>query len=315
MFWLDRYHVDGLRVPNGRDDDEVISLLRAINGSAMAAHPGTLTIAEESAARPLTTHPTSTGGLGFSLEWDVGWTHDALSYFERDPLFRSHQHDLLTFRGLYAFSERFVLPLSHDAVGPGKRSLLEKMPGDDWQKFANLRLLYAFMWAQPGKKLLFAGGELGQRREWTPDHSLDWHLLRESPLHGQVQLLVSELNRLYRSERALHELDHDPRGFEWIAANDAATSVYAFARFPHPGGRPLLGVFNCTPVPRFNFRIGAPREGLWTEILNTDGAGFGGGNHGNFGAVEASPVPWHGRPYSLSLTLPPLGALYLVPFN
>jgi 1,4-alpha-glucan branching enzyme len=220
----------------------------------------------------------------------------------------------VTFRGLYAFSERFVLPLSHDEVVYGKRSLLEKMPGDDWKKFATLRLLYAFMWAQPGKKLLFAGGEFAQRREWNHDRSLDWHLLHESPRHGQVQLLVSELNRLYRQERSLHQWDTEPGGFDWIAADDVDISVYAFLRQGQSGARSVLAVFNCTPVPRFNYRLGVPAEGIWTEALNTDGAGFGGSNQGNFGAVEATPVPAHGRPFSINLTLPPLGALYLVPF-
>jgi 1,4-alpha-glucan branching enzyme len=340
IFWLDRYHIDGIRVdavasmlyldygrsagdwvPNesgGRENRPAIELLRAVNRAVAASHPDTITIAEESTAWPLVSHPTAEGGLGFSLKWDMGWMHDALKYFSTDPLFRRHHHHDLTFRGLYAFSERFVLPLSHDEVVYGKHSLLEKMPGDDWQKFATLRLLYAFMWAQPGKKLLFAGGEFAQRREWHHDRSLDWHLLRESPLHAQVQLLVSELNRLYRSEPALSELDTHPSGFEWIAADDADTSVYAFLRLPDGGGRgrgrPLVAAFNCTPIPRFNYRLGVPREGLWTEALNTDGAGFGGSNQGNFGAVEASPVPSHGRPFSLTLTLPPLGALYLVPF-
>jgi len=336
MFWLDRYHIDGLRVdavasmlyldygraagqwvPNesgGRENRSAIELLRQINGSAAASFPDTLIIAEESTAWPRVSHPVDAGGLGFSFKWDMGWMHDALNYFALDPLARRDHHNALTFRGLYAFTERFVLPLSHDEVVYGKRSLLEKMPGDDWQKFATLRLLYAFMWAQPGKKLLFAGGEIAQRREWSHDRSLDWHLLRESPRHGQVQLLVSELNRIYRAEPALHELDADPAGFDWIAADDADTSVYAFLRLARSGARPVAVVFNCTPVPRFNYRIGVPRDGIWTEALNTDGSGYGGSNQGNFGAVEAAPVPCHGRPFSLSLTLPPLAALYLVPF-
>jgi len=251
----------------------------------------------------------------------MGWMHDTLSYFSVDPLFRRHHHHKLTFRGLYAFSENFVLPLSHDEVVYGKRSLLEKMPGDDWQKFATLRLLYAYMWAQPAKKLLFMGGEFGQRREWNHDRSLDWHLLQESPRHGQVQLLIGELNRLYRSDRSLHELDNDPAGFEWVAADDVDNAVYAFLRKAKGGPEqarssadaPVLAVFNCTPIPRFNYRLGVPLDGAWVEILNTDGAAFGGSNHGNVGGVEAAPVPSHGRLFSLNLTLPPLGALFLKP--
>jgi 1,4-alpha-glucan branching enzyme len=248
------------------------------------------------------------------MKWDMGWMHDTLAYFSLDPIQRKHHHNQLTFRGLYAFSEAFVLPLSHDEVVYGKRSLLEKMPGDDWQKFATLRLLYAYMWAVPGKKLLFQGGEFGQRNEWNHEQSLDWHLVRESPAHARIQLLVSELNRLHGKEPALHELDRDPAGFAWIVADDADSSVYAFARFGRGGARPVVAVFNCTPVPRFNYRLGVPRDGLWVECLNTDGDGFGGSGHGNFGAVEASPLPSHGYSVSLNLTLPPLGALFFVPF-
>jgi 1,4-alpha-glucan branching enzyme len=251
------------------------------------------------------------GGLGFGMKWDMGWMHDTLSYFSVDPVHRRYHHNKLTFRGLYAWSENFVLPLSHDEVVHGKRSLLEKVPGDDWQKFATLRLLYAYMWAQPGKKLLFMGGEFGQRREWNHDASLDWHLLREGALHGQLQLMVGELNRLYRSEPCLYELDPDPAGFEWIAADDVENSVYAFMRKGRGAGDSMLMVFNCTPVPRLNYRLGVPREGVWTEVLNSDAEAFGGSNHGNVGAVESTPVPSHGRPFSLNLTLPPLGALFL----
>ena len=332
-FWLDRYHLDGLRVdavasmlyldygrkagewvPNshgGRENLDAIEFIRTFNLAVYRQHPDVQTIAEESTAWPRVSHPIDAGGLGFGLKWDMGWMHDTLSYFEQDPIHRRHHHHKLTFRGLYAFSENFVLPLSHDEVVYGKKSLLEKMPGDPWRQFANLRLLYAYMWAQPGKKLLFMGGEFGQRREWSHESSLDWHLLHESPLHGQLQLLVGELNRLYRTEGALHERDADPGGFEWIAADDLENSVYAFLRKPREGGRPVLAVFNNTPVPRFNYRLGVPREGIWTEVLNTDAEAFGGSGHGNIGAVEASPVPSHGRPYSLNLTLPPLGALFL----
>ncbi|HVR64677.1 MAG TPA: 1,4-alpha-glucan branching protein GlgB, partial [Polyangia bacterium] len=335
LFWLDRYHADGLRVdavasmlyldygrragewvPNetgGRENRAAVTLFRAVNGAVATQFPDALTIAEESTAWPLVTHPAEVGGLGFSLKWDMGWMHDTLKYFSLDPLHRRHHHNDLTFRGLYAFSERFVLPLSHDEVVYGKRSLLEKFPGDDWQKFATLRLLLAMMWAQPGKKLLFAGGEFAQRNEWNHDRSLDWHLLAQSPRHGQVQLLVGALNRLYAGERALHELDTEPGGFDWIAADDAENSVYAFLRLGRHGARPLLAIFNCTPVPRGSYRVGVPAGGFWSEALNTDGASFGGSNQGNFGAVEAAPVPAHGRPFSLNLTLPPLAALYLVP--
>jgi 1,4-alpha-glucan branching enzyme len=335
-FWLDRYHIDGLRVDavasmlyldygrkngewvanenGGNENYAAVNLLRAVNREVQRSHPDAVIIAEESTAWPRVTGPIEEGGLGFSYKWDMGWMHDTLGYFARDPIFRRTHHGTLTFRGLYASSETFVLPLSHDEVVYGKRSLLEKMPGDDWQKFANLRLLYAYMWALPGKKLLFQGGELGQRQEWSHERSVDWHLLRESPRHAQIQLLVSELNRLYRDESALHELDADPAGFAWLEADDAERSVYAFTRLARGGARPVVAVFNATPVPRLNYRLGVPREGAWTELLNTDGEGFGGSNYGNFGAVEASPVPAHGQRFSLNLALPPLGALYLVPF-
>jgi 1,4-alpha-glucan branching enzyme len=336
LFWLDRYHIDGLRmdavasmlyldyarkpgewIPNaegGNENHAAVSFLQTVNRGIECEYPDALTIAEESTAWPAVTGPTRSGGLGFGLKWDMGWMHDTLAYFALDPLYRRHHHNKLTFRGLYAFAERFLLPLSHDEVVYGKRSLLEKLPGDDWQKFATLRLLYAYMWSQPGKKLLFMGGEFGQRNEWAHERSLDWHLLQASPLHGQLQLLVGRLNRLYRTEPALHERDFDARGFQWIAADDAETSVYAFLRFGRDAATPVLAVFNGTPVPRFNYRLGVPVPGVWYEILNTDGEGFGGSNHGNLGGVEAAPVPSHGRPFSVSLTLPPLAAIWLKPF-
>jgi 1,4-alpha-glucan branching enzyme len=334
-FWLDRYHIDGLRVDavasmlyldygrqdgewvanqyGGRENLEAIDFVRTLNLAVYRQHPDVQTIAEESTSWPMVSRPTYIGGLGFGMKWDMGWMHDTLSYFAVDPLFRRYHHHKLTFRGLYAFSENFVLPLSHDEVVYGKGSMIGKMPGDEWQKFANLRLLYAYMWAQPGKKLLFQGGELGQWAEWSHERSVDWHLLQGSPLHGQLQLLVGELNRLYRSEPALHELDTQPAGFEWVAADDVENSVYAFLRRGRDRRRPVLCVFNCTPLPRFNYRLGVPCEGVWTEVLNSDAGAFGGSNHGNVGGVEASPVPSHGRPHSLNLTLPPLGALYLRP--
>jgi len=336
LFWLDRYHLDGLRVDAvasmlyldyGRKDGEwvansaggrenfcAVALLRKVNEAVHAQHPGVLTIAEESTTWPGVSRPAASGGLGFDYKWDMGWMHDTLAYFEVDPIYRRHHHHKLTFRGIYAASENFVLPLSHDEVVYGKRSLLEKLPGDDWQRFATMRLLLAYMWCQTGKKLLFMGGEFGQRREWSHDRSLDWHLLRENPRHGQLQLLISELNRLYQREPALHERDTGGNGLEWIVADDVENSVYAFVRHGHDIGAEVLAVFNATPVPRVNYRIGLTRRGLWSEVLNTDGEGFGGSNQGNFGSVEVAPVPAHGRPFSLNLTLPPLGALILKPF-
>jgi len=336
LFWLDRYHIDGLRVDAvasmlyldyGRKDGEwvansqggrenfcAVALLRKVNQIVHEQHPGVLTIAEESTTWPGVSRPAASGGLGFDYKWDMGWMHDTLAYFSLDPIYRRHHHHKLTFRGLYAGSENFVLPLSHDEVVYGKGSLLEKLPGDDWQKFATLRLLLTYMWCQTGKKLLFMGGEFGQRREWNHDRSLDWHLLRENPRHAQVQLLVSELNRLYQREPALHERDVGTNGLEWIVADDVENSVYAFVRHGQDIGAELLAVFNATPVPRYNYRIGLTRRGLWSEVINTDGEGFGGSNQGNFGSVEVAPVPAHGRPFSINLTLPPLGALILKPF-
>jgi 1,4-alpha-glucan branching enzyme len=334
-FWLERYHVDGLRVdavasmlyldygrkhgewiPNrfgGREDLSAVDFLRICNESIYRQHPDVHTMAEESTAWPMVTRPTYLGGLGFGMKWDMGWMHDTLQYLAVDPLFRRHHHHRLTFRGMYATSENFILPLSHDEVVHGKGSLLNKMPGDTWQKFASLRLLYAYMWAVPGKKLLFMGGEFGQWREWSHDRSLDWHLLQESPLHGQLQHLVGELNRLQRQERSLHELDFDREGFEWIAADDVENSVYCFVRKAKDPRDALVCIFNFTPVPRFDYHLGMPAEGQWTEVLNTDAAVFGGSNLGNLGGVTAAPVPSHGRPVSAFLTLPPLAALYLKP--
>jgi 1,4-alpha-glucan branching enzyme len=333
IFWLERYHIDGLRVdavasmlyldygrrdgewvPNsfgGKENLAALDFLRTLNLAVYREHPDVQTVAEESTSWPMVSRPTYVGGLGFGLKWDMGWMHDTLGYFEIDPIYRRYHHNKLTFRGLYAFSENFVLPLSHDEVVYGKRSLLEKMPGDDWQKFANLRLLFAYMWSQPGKKLLFMGGEFGQRREWSHEQSLDWHLLQEAPRHGQLQLLVGELNRLYRSEPSLHELDVSPGGFEWVAADDMENSVYAFLRKGREGAPDILAVFNCVPIPRFNYRLGVSEDGIWSEVLNTDSAAFGGSNHGNVGGVSATPVPSHGRRFSINLTLPPLGAVLL----
>jgi 1,4-alpha-glucan branching enzyme len=331
-FWLELYHIDGLRVdavasmlyldygrehgqwiPNphgGNENLGAIEFLRSFNEAMYRDHPDTQTIAEESTAWPMVSRPTYLGGLGFGLKWDMGFMHDTLAYFGKDPIYRRYHHGKLTFRGIYAWNENFVLPFSHDEVVHGKRSLIERMPGDDWQKFANLRLLYAYMWAQPGKKMLFMGCEFAQRNEWNHDTSLDWHLLGDSR-HGQVQLLVGELNRLYREERALHELDTEAAGFEWVEANDADTSVYSFLRKSRHGQERILAVLNCTPLPRLNYRVGVDNDGFWRELFNSDAEAFGGSGHGNSGGVHASPVPKHGRRFSLSLTLPPLGAVFL----
>jgi len=257
--------------------------------------------------------PTYVGGLGFGFKWDMGWMHDTLAYFSGDPIGRRYHHHQLTFRSMYFWSENYVLPLSHDEVVHGKGSLIGKMHGDVWQKFANLRLVYAWMWAQPGKKLLFQGGEIGQYAEWAHDRSVDWHLLGESALHVELMTLIMELNRLYKAVGALHVHDAGLEGFEWIDANDDDNSVYAFLR---KGAKPedvVLVVLNCTPVPRHDYRVGVPRGGRWREILNTDAGTFGGSDLGNLGGVTADDWTYHNRPASLRLTLPPLAALYLAP--
>jgi 1,4-alpha-glucan branching enzyme len=331
LFWLDRYHVDGLRVdavasmlyldyaraegewiPNefgGRENLEAIALLRRLNEEIYRNFPDVQTIAEESTAWPMVSRPTYVGGLGFGLKWDMGWMHDTLEYMGLDPIHRKYHHDRLTFRMLYASHENFILPLSHDEVVHGKGSLFNKMPGDDWQKFANLRLLLGAMAAQPGKKLLFMGGELGQSREWAHDESLDWHLL-EYPEHQGIQRWVEELNRLYRSEPALYELDCQPEGFEWIDCSDASASVISFIRKGKSIDPIVLVVCNFTPVVRYHYRVGAPHGGFWQEMLNSDAKEYGGSGQGNLGGVEASPISSHGRPYTLDLTLPPLSVLF-----
>jgi 1,4-alpha-glucan branching enzyme len=281
--------------------------VQRLNTAIAREQPAAVTIAEESTAWPEVTGPVERGGLGFSYKWDMGWMHDTLAYLARDPIHRKYHHNQLTFRGLYAFSERFVLPLSHDEVVYGKRSLLSRMPGDRWQQFANLRLLYAYMYSQPGKKLLFMGGEFGQDHEWNHEASLDWHLLDDPP-HRQLQLLIGELNRLYREEPALHELDCDPGGFHWIEADDAERSVLAYERIARDGHR-VICALNFTPVPRFNYRLGVPAPGVWREILNTDAVELGGSGQGNLGAAEAAPVRAHRRELSINVTLPPLGAV------
>jgi len=331
LFWLDKYHADGLRVdavasmlyldygrkegewiPNphgGRENLEAIGFLRRFNEEVYKRHPDVQTIAEESTAWPMVSRPTYVGGLGFGLKWDMGWMHDTLEYMSQDPIFRKYHHNQLTFRMLYAFHENFILPLSHDEVVYGKGSLLGKMPGDEWQRFANLRLLFGYMYAQPAKKLLFMGGEFGQWREWAHDESLQWDLLQYAP-HAGLRRWVTELNRLYRSEPALHELDCHPAGFEWIDCHDAASSVVSLIRKGKSTDDIVLVACNFTPVPRHNYRVGAPRGGFWQEVLNSDARDYWGSGQGNLGGVEAVPIGLHGRPYSLTLTLPPLAAVF-----
>ena len=330
LFWLDRYHADGLRVdgvasmlyldysrkegewiPNehgGRENLDAVRFLRQLNEAALEAHPDAAIIAEESTSWPMVSRPTRVGGLGFGLKWDMGWMHDTLGYLERDPLYRRWHHNEITFRSLYAFHENFVLPLSHDEVVHGKGSLLNKMPGDRWQKFANLRLLFASMFTQPGKKLLFMGSELAQWREWNHDGTLDWHLLEEAP-HAAISRLIGDLNRLYREEPALHARDTDPSGFAWIDGSDAEHSAVTFLRLADPPTPPLLVAINFTPVVRYEYRVGVPIEGGWEEVLNTDAVIYGGSGVGNLGQVIARPVPLHARPASMAITLPPLAAV------
>ena len=331
LFWLEKYHADGLRVdgvasmlyldysrkegewmPNlsgGRENLEAVSLLRRFNEEAYAVHPDIQTMAEESTAWPGVSRPTFAGGLGFGLKWDMGWMHDTLEYMRLNPIHRRFHHNDLTFRMIYAFTENFVLSLSHDEVVHGKGSLISKMPGDDWQKAANLRLLLSYMYAQPGKKLLFMGGEFGQWKEWDHESSLSWEAL-EHGFHRRLQACTRDLNRLYASEPALHELDTDPAGFEWIDAGDSAASVLSFMRKGSSTDDLVLVVCNFTPVVRENYRVGVPRTGPWREVLNSDAADYGGSGAGNMGRVQAMPVPYHGLPYSVNLTLPPLAAVF-----
>ncbi|HSS95633.1 MAG TPA: 1,4-alpha-glucan branching protein GlgB [Terriglobales bacterium] len=332
MFWLDKYHIDGLRVdavasmlyldysrkqgewiPNvfgGRENLEAIDFLRRFNTEVYKEHPDIVTMAEESTAWPMVSRPTYIGGLGFGYKWDMGWMHDTLSYMQNEPIHRKYHHNQLTFRSLYGFTENFVLPLSHDEVVHGKGSLIGKMPGDEWQKFANLRLLYGYMYGQSGKKLLFMGGEFGQVREWAHDSSLEWHVLQYR-VHSGLQKWVEQLNRVYREEAGLHELDNDPAGFEWLDANDNGASVLSFIRKGKSPGDTVLVVCNFTPVPREKYVVGVPFEGYWREILNSDAGEYGGSNVGNAGGVRSQSVPAHGRPHSIRLTLPPLSVLFL----
>jgi 1,4-alpha-glucan branching enzyme len=335
LYWLREHHADGLRVdavasmlyldysrkdgewiPNrfgGNEDLDAVEFLKQMNEMIYGREPGIISAAEESTAWPGVSRPVYLGGLGFGFKWNMGWMHDTLDYFQRDPIYRRFHHHQLTFSLMYAFSENFVLPLSHDEVVHGKGSLIEKMPGDRWQKMANLRSLYAYMWAHPGKKLLFMGGELAQWREWDAEGSLDWHLLEERD-HQGVQSLVRDLNRLYRETPALWEQDHDPAGFRWLEANDAARNVLAFARIGSTDpDQQLVCVLNLSPVPLYAYRVGMPVCCNWREALNTDSTFYGGSGVGNMGAVEAEAVPWHDQPYSAELTLPPLGAVWFVP--
>ncbi len=330
-YWLDVFHVDGLRVdavasmlyldysrkegewiPNqygGRENIEAIDFLRRFNEDVYKERPDIITIAEESTAWPMVSRPTYLGGLGFGMKWDMGWMHDTLAYMGHDPVYRKYHHDRLSFRMVYAFTENFVLPLSHDEVVHGKGSLIGQMPGDTWQKFANLRALYGYMVGQPGKKLLFMGGEFGQWREWNHDESLDWHLLAD-PAHAGISRWVQEMNALYRREPALHELDFDPAGFEWVDRHDAEQSVLAFLRKGKSTGDVFLVVCNFTPVPRHNYRVGVPRGGFWREMRNSDAREYGGSGQGNAGGVTAAPVSAHGRLHALTVVVPPLAVVF-----
>jgi len=330
LFWLEKYHIDGLRVdavasmlyldygrkegewvPNeygGRENLDAICFLQKFNEIVYKNHPDIQTIAEESTAWPMVTRPTYVGGLGFGMKWNMGWMHDTLEYFSKEPIYRKYHHNQLTFSIWYAFSENFLLPLSHDEVVHGKGSLLSKMAGDDWQKFANLRLLFGYMYTHPGKKLLFMGGEFGQWQEWYHEESLHWHLL-EYPHHQGIQKWIRDLNHFYRNEPALYELDFQPEGFEWIDFSNWEESIIIFVRRDKSTKDIILVVCNFTPVPRYNYRVGVPESGFWKEALNSDAQVYGGSGHGNLGGAEAAPIPWHGKNYSLSLTLPPLGVL------
>ncbi|MBV9494187.1 MAG: 1,4-alpha-glucan branching protein GlgB, partial [Acidobacteria bacterium] len=334
LYWLGEYHADGLRVdavasmlyldysrkhgewiPNefgGRENIESIGFLRRLNEDVYKEHPDVQVIAEESTAWPMVSRPTYIGGLGFGMKWDMGWMHDTLRYFVNDPIHRKFHHNALTFRMMYAFTENFVLPLSHDEVVHGKGSLIGKMPGDEWQRFANLRLLFAHMYSQPGKKLLFMGGELAQYREWNHDSALDWNLL-DFPMHAALNRWVEDLNKATRDLPAMHEMDMSPDGFEWIDCCDTENSVIALMRRSTSNPEQfVVVVMNFTPLARQNYHIGVPAPGRWNEVLNSDAELYGGSGRGNMGGVDAAPIPLHGRKWSVTLTLPPLGAVFLV---
>lgn len=331
LFWIDKYHIDGLRVdavasmlyldysrregewiPNefgGRENLAAIAFIKRLNEVVYARHPGVLTIAEESTSWPMVSRPTYLGGLGFSLKWNMGWMNDTLSYFSEDPVYRKYHHNRMTFSMLYAFTENFALPLSHDEVVHGKASLINKMPGDLWQQFANMRLFYGYLMAHPGKKLMFMGGEFGQRGEWNSDSSLEWHLL-EYGTHRGLQALTAELNSVYRNEAALHQVDFDWHGFEWIDCNDADSSVLSFMRRAKDPSDFIVVTANFTPVQRDAYRVGVPEPGFYREIMNTDAEKYGGTNVGNLGGVHAEAVPWNNLPYSIHVRLPALAVIY-----
>jgi 1,4-alpha-glucan branching enzyme len=335
LFWIEQFHIDGLRVdavasllyldysrkegewvPNrfgGRENLEAVDFLKEVNEAVFGLHPGATMIAEESTAWPGVSRPTYLGGLGFGFKWNMGWMHDTLDYFHHEPIHRRFHHGELTFGLIYAWTENFILPLSHDEVVHGKGSLLNKMPGDRWQQLANLRALYAWMWAHPGKQLLFMGGELGQEGEWDHDGELDWWVLEHWEAHRRLRCMVRDLNRVYQSQPALWEQDFEHDGFEWIDADDSDQSVASFIRRRAGGGvdGAVVCVANLTPVPRLHYRVGLPAPGVWIELLNTDALEWGGGGLGNLGAFHADDVPWHGRRWSASLTLPPLSVLWL----
>ncbi len=332
LFWLDKYHIDGIRIdavasmlyldysrqegqwiPNefgGRENLEAIAFLKNMNRLVHQYYPGVLTIAEESTAYPGVTTDIAYDGLGFSLKWNMGWMHDMLQYFSKEPIHRPLHHNNLTFALLYAFTEKFLLPLSHDEVVHGKSSLLHKMPGDDWQKFANLRLLFGLMYGFPGKKLIFMGGEFGQRDEWNHEKSFDWHLTQYPP-HAGMQQWITDLNRVYRGESALHQVDFHYSGFEWIDFHDKANSIIALLRKSNDGTEKIIIVYNFTPVPRMNYRLGVPEKGEYREILNSDSSYYHGSNLGNIGKIDAESIPHHSRQFSLNLTLPPLAVVFL----
>jgi len=333
LYWLEEFHIDGLRVdavasmlyldysrkegqwlPNrlgGRENLEAIGFLQEVNATAYKRNPGIVMIAEESTSWPGVTKPTASSGLGFGLKWNMGWMHDSLQYMREDPIHRSYHHNDITFSFLYAFSENFMLPISHDEVVHGKGSLLHKMPGDQWQKLANVRAYLSFMWAHPGKQLLFMGSEFGQPSEWSEQRGLDWWIL-DQPVHQGLQELVGQLNRVYRDTPALWEQDNDPAGFEWLDGGNASQNVLAFVRWSRAGS-PLVGLFNFSGNPVGPYRVGLPFAGTWREVVNTDAVEFGGSGVGNYGAVQASEEGFHGRPASVELTLPPLAGLWLAP--
>jgi 1,4-alpha-glucan branching enzyme len=334
FFWLDKYHADGLRavgvasmlyldysrgpgewVANrfgGKENLEAIEFLRRLNVSVYQRYPDVQTIAEESTAWPAVSRPTYIGGLGFGFKWDVGFMHSTLKFFNQDPILRKYHYDGLTSRALHAFTENFILPFSHDQLVYGKGALLDKMPGDDWQKFANLRLLLGYMYFQPGKKLIFMGAEFGESREWDHDSSLDWHLLSQ-PLHAGVQRWMADLNQLYRQEPSLHEGDAAASGFEWVDFHDTDQTTLSWLRWTSDRKTPCLAIFNFTPVLRRNYRVGVPVHGFWKELLNSDAKDYGGSGQGNFGGIESVPFGWHGRPVALSITLPPLSCVVFKP--